>query len=114
MTRVEVCGQKLKEKDFEKFRKAIKSEYIYEIFVDNLPVNDAVGLRVKENDYYLKTNIFFLISLDKKDRIVAVDIVSRPEDYTDISTDFNQDVNFTFSVEFTYQTNVTYDKRYQK
>lgn len=113
MTNVEVCGKRLMPNDFAKFRKAIENEFIYEVFVDDLPVNDAVGLLINGTDYYLKTNVFFTVLVDQKNRIVDVDIVSRPQDYTDITKDFNQNVNFTFSVEFSNQTELKYEKRYK-
>lgn len=64
MSEVDVCKTGLSASDLEKFKKAIKNEYVFEFFVDDLPVVDAVGILVDGFRYFLKTHINFQVSVD--------------------------------------------------
>lgn len=95
-----LCDKSLTHDEFEAFRNAIENEYVFDLVVDGLHVRTSVGLLVNSSSYYLRTNLFFLVSHDYKNATKSIDIVSRPEDFIDISNDFSEEVHFKFSVQF--------------
>ncbi|OUM61421.1 hypothetical protein PIROE2DRAFT_62514 [Piromyces sp. E2] len=67
----EICKKVLKAPELEKFIYAIKNNYWFEMYMDDLPVHGLVGTTV-QNDVYLYTHYEILVKYNE-DRIIQID-----------------------------------------
>jgi len=105
-----LCEKELSVEDIQKFREAIQQNYMFEMFVEDFPVRDSIGL-IKNNRTYLLTHHSFFIDFNKDlGKIIRAFVkiddqdVGHMVDITDINKSIK--VPFTYSVSWR-QTNDT-------
>jgi transmembrane 9 superfamily protein 3 len=108
-----ICTKVLSEKDVEQFIYAIKNQYWYQLFLDDLPVWGMVG-EVLEGDatggekLYIYTHQKFVITYNN-DRVIEVNLTS--ENPVALSTTAN--LAFTYSVSW-HPTSTPFEARFDK
>jgi len=102
-----LCSKKLTPEQTEKFREAIRQNYIFEMFVEDFPVGNYIGV-YKDGKTLLARHLNFNILYNKElGKIIKVSVdYEDPADTIDITaTDKTYDINFTYSVNWG-QTNL--------
>jgi hypothetical protein len=121
-----LCSKQLTQKEINKLRNAIKKDYYFQMFYDDLPIWGFIGKLEKlmkssgnEHKYFIFTHMHFDISYND-DRVVEINVSTDPSRVVDISEDVvgsAEDalvpVEFTYSVKWK-ETEVTFDKRMDK
>eukprot|EP00887_Chlorella_sp_A99_P003316 scaffold26.g3316.t1 len=102
-----LCSKKLTKEEVEKFRKAIKKDYYFQFFYDDLPIWGYVGKveATKTADgkeaqkLFLFTHIHFDIAYNT-DKIIEINVSTDPSKVVDVSEGVGSDVQaeFTYSV----------------
>lgn len=116
-----LCEEYLDPKDLKEFKDAIEDDYFFELFVDDLPMWGYVGEVVHEEfllgksiqgaRVYLYPHLHFSIGYNN-DQIVSANVTTDPKRRVDITdTSVGQEVVFSFSVEWTHTTSITYEDR---
>jgi transmembrane 9 superfamily protein 1 len=110
-----LCEQKLTKDDVKKFRDAVKNDYYFQMYYDDLPIWGFVGkteLTGKDTKYYLFTHVHFDI-LYNKDRVIEVNIGYDSIFFVDITEEKEQTVKFTYSAKWK-ETDKTFSQRMEK
>ncbi|DBA96073.1 TPA: Transmembrane 9 superfamily member 2 [Trebouxia sp. C0004] len=115
-----LCSRDLTAKDLQKFRKAVKKDYYFQMFYDDLPIWGFIGkvekiLRTGEKPdlkFFLFTHIHFEV-LYNNNRVVEINISTDPARTVDITEGDNIIVDYTYSVKWK-STPTPYEKRMDK
>jgi len=103
-----LCKKTLTQNDIKHFRDAIQHHYVFEMFVDDLPVRGFVGEMESRqanygdhvhNDthYYLFTHLDFAIAYNKN-HIIALNLTTDPSQRVELVYGNNIPVEFSYSV----------------
>eukprot|EP00894_Picocystis_sp_ML_P002601 jgi/Pico_ML_1/53118/g3726.t2 len=104
-----ICSIRLGEKETEMFSNAIKANYWYELFVDDLPVWGFVGeYPAGESQAYIFTHKTFQINYND-DRVVMVNLTA--EELKPLVS--GAEIDFTYSVKWV-PTMSTYERRFER
>lgn len=114
---ITLCEKKLTKGDLTKFRDAVKNDYYFQMYYDDLPIWGFVGKteQGKENDktkYLLFTHVHFDIFYNK-DRVIEINVGYDSMYTVDITEDKEQTVKFTYSVKWK-ETNKVFEQRMLK
>ncbi|CAI5485848.1 unnamed protein product [Closterium sp. Naga37s-1] len=120
-----LCTKTLSVEEVQKFRQAVKDDYYFQMFYDDLPVwgfigktNSATGgdggmdSHGQDVRYLLFTHVHFVVSYNG-DRIIAIIVSTDPSQTVDITADAEVKVEFSFSVRWE-ETNIPFEKRMEK
>ncbi|KAK9841340.1 hypothetical protein WJX74_004155 [Apatococcus lobatus] len=115
-----LCSRELTAKDLRKFRKAVKKDYYFQMFYDDLPIWGFIGKVEKlmksgekpDLRYYLFTHIHFEI-LYNANRVIELSVSTDPSKTVDITDGENIIVDYTYSVKW-HDTSIPYEKRMDK
>eukprot|EP01017_Pseudomicrothorax_dubius_P035365 TRINITY_DN4941_c0_g1_i1.p1 TRINITY_DN4941_c0_g1~~TRINITY_DN4941_c0_g1_i1.p1 ORF type:complete len:604 (+),score=140.88 TRINITY_DN4941_c0_g1_i1:65-1876(+) len=101
-TNKKLCETKLKADQKQMFRTAIEEDYIMELFVEDFPVFDYIGM-VHDSKILIRTHLIFRIGYNSANQIVYVTLESGKTEtnYTELLPDDEPQVlRFTYDVEF--------------
>jgi hypothetical protein len=102
--KIEVCEKTFTPEDLELFRKAIRSNYYFEMFVEDVPVGTAVGV-YKDNRYYLANHLRFVIWHNQdKGKLVTAQVTYGEFDLIDITNPLTTPVGFYYTVSWKQTT----------
>lgn len=116
-----ICEKSLSADELNKFRKAVREDWYFQMYYDDLPVWGFIGKMEKilkasttELKYYLFTHIEFDIKYNE-DRVIEINVSTDPQQAQDISEYVASPitVKFTYSVKWS-PTATTFDKRLQR
>ena len=114
-----LCRKTLGAKDLKKFRKAVKDDYYFQMYYDDLPIWGFIGKIEKilkpgapEMRYYLFTHVHFDISYNR-DRVVEINVSTDPLRTVDITEGESVNVEFSYSVKWK-ETHIPYERRMEK
>ncbi|KAH9316271.1 hypothetical protein KI387_024898, partial [Taxus chinensis] len=114
-----LCSKKLTKKDLEKFREAIKKDYYFQMYYDDLPVWGFIGKLEKESKavpngarYLLYKHLHFEI-LYNNDRVIEINVRTDPNFTVDITEDKEVEVDFMYSVKWV-ESQVPFERRMDK
>ncbi|BDA41200.1 Transmembrane 9 superfamily member 3 [Coccomyxa sp. Obi] len=122
-----LCSKVLDKREVDQFRKAIKDDYYFQMFYDDLPIWGFIGKLEKEvvssspGDSHLKHYLFTHVHFDiayNGQRIVEINVSTDPAQVVDLSEDVLRDessvtAEFTYSVKWR-ETDTPYEKRMDK
>ncbi|CAD7700344.1 unnamed protein product [Ostreobium quekettii] len=110
----ELCQKDLSDADVAKFRKAVKEDYYYQMYFDDLPIWGLFGRpeTTPGTKYYLYTHTHFDIAYNG-DRVIGVNVSTDPNKAVDITSVGHVTLPFTYSVKW-HQTELTFDRRLEK
>ena len=101
------CSVQLDQESLKAFVYAVKNDYIYQMYMDDLPLWTMVGEQAG-GSYYLWTHKKFEIGWNE-DRIVDVNLISEHKQKLELNA------NITFSYEVTWkQSSIKFEDRYNK
>lgn len=112
------CEKSLSKEELEKFRKAVRDDWYFQMYYDDLPFWGFIGKMEKilkgsatELKYYLFTHIDFDIKYND-DRVIEINVSTDPQQAQDISEYVAAPVTvkFTYSVKWS-PSPTTFDKR---
>jgi transmembrane 9 superfamily protein 3 len=116
--RKEICSKALSLKESKKFAHAVKKQYWYQLFLDDLPIWGMVGEVVPgqkqdnqektEDKLYLYTHLKFIVTYNQ-DRVIEVNLTSE----NPVPIDRSESIRFTYSVNW-YPTDIAFSKRFDK
>lgn len=110
----EYCSVHLTPEYYESFKYAIKNLYSYQMYLDDLPIEELIGETKRRRDgtesYYLFTHRDFTIGYNN-DRIVDVNVSSTSMYSSELQP--NQDLKFTYSVTWV-ESDVKFEDRFNK
>lgn len=112
---VTLCQNLLSESDVKKFRDAVKNDFYFQMYYDDLPIWGFVGKTEKSGQdvkYSLFTHVHFDI-LYNKDRVIEINVGYDSMYTVDITEDKKQSVKFTYSAKWK-ETDKSYDQRMEK
>lgn len=109
-----LCKKKLSDKELGSFREAVKRDYYFQMFFDDLPVYGFIGkvekiLKTKEFRYFLFTHFHFDIHWNG-DYIIEINVSSDPMRTVDITHGDEVQVEFSYSVKWKH-TSITFGHR---
>ncbi|CAN1266630.1 Transmembrane 9 superfamily member 3 [Linum perenne] len=113
-----VCKKRLSKEEVAQFRAAVKKDYYFQMYYDDLPIWGFIGKVDKEgkdpSDYkhYLFKHIHFDI-FHNKDRVIEINVRTDPNALVDVTEDKEVDVEFLYTVKWK-ETNTPFDKRMDK
>lgn len=126
-----LCKTKLSAADVNRFVDAIKQHYLFEMFVDELPVKGFVGEvetissvydvdelahhsahSHNESHIYLFTHLDFSFSYNGP-HVISCNLTTDPEQRVELIPGKAQEVEFSFGIHW-HQTNVAFDDRMQQ
>uniref|UniRef100_A0A0D6QSK4 Transmembrane 9 superfamily member n=1 Tax=Araucaria cunninghamii TaxID=56994 RepID=A0A0D6QSK4_ARACU len=114
-----LCKKKLTKEDLAKFREAVKNDYYFQMYYDDLPIWGFIGKienenkgEQKEHRYLLYRHLQFTI-LYNNDRVIEIGVQTDPQYTVDITDDNEIDVEFTYSVKWA-QTDIPFERRMDK
>jgi len=114
-----LCSRELSKDDLIKFRTAVKEDYYFQMYYDDLPIWGFIGKIEKilrpgkpEWRYYIFTHIHFDISYNKE-RVIEINVSTDPMRTVDITDGENINVDFSFSVRWK-ETAIPFDRRMEK
>ena len=110
-----LCKTTLAVKDVQKFRDAVKNDYYFQMYYDDLPIWGFIGKA--DNDpknprYFLFTHVHFEIEYNN-DRVIEISVATDASAAVDISEDKELEVEFTFSVKWK-STDKVFERRMDK
>jgi len=102
-----LCTQFLERKEVDKFRRAVKNDYYFQMTFDDLPIWGFIGKVEKilragatpQNRYFLFTHVHFEISYNE-DRVIEINLSTDPLKTIDITADEEMSVRFSYSVQW--------------
>jgi transmembrane 9 superfamily protein 3 len=114
----EWCSKTLTPKEIKHFILAIKNQYYFQLYLDDLPMFSYVGA-VDDNSnptpsYYLFTHYLFTVGHDNKGRIVEVNVTSDHKPVLLKDDDKEMEIKFTYTVEYIEDNNIVFEKRFHK
>eukprot|EP00897_Mesotaenium_endlicherianum_P009077 jgi/Mesen1/8198/ME000442S07474 len=115
-----LCPKTLTVEDLRKFRKAVKEDYYFQMFYDDLPIWGFIGKTYQdtkpdgkeETRYLLFTHVHFDVSYNK-DRVIEINVSTDPQQFVDITEDKTVQAEFSFSTKWS-ETSTPYEKRMEK
>ncbi|KAI6677238.1 hypothetical protein NL676_038034 [Syzygium grande] len=114
-----VCKRKLSKEDVARFRAAVKKDYYFQMYYDDLPIWGFIGKVDKEGKtdpseykYFLFKHIQFDI-LYNKDRVIEISAKMDPHSVVDLTEDKDVDVEFMYTVKWK-ETDTPFEKRMDK
>jgi hypothetical protein len=117
-----LCKKTLNSKDLKKFRKAVKDDYYFQMYYDDLPIWGFIGKIEKilrhthgngpELRYYLFTHVHFDISYNG-DKIIEINVSTDPLRTVDITDGDEVAVEFSYSVKWK-ETRIPFERRMEK
>lgn len=115
-----LCDKKLNRDDVAKFRDAIKNEFYYQMYYDDLPFWAFIGKVEDESwradgkgpKYFLFTHVHF-DALYNGNQIIEIHAFSHPSHVVDVTEDADFEVGFTYSV-FWNETSVLHKNRMER
>uniref|UniRef100_A0A0D6QVG0 Transmembrane 9 superfamily member n=1 Tax=Araucaria cunninghamii TaxID=56994 RepID=A0A0D6QVG0_ARACU len=114
-----LCKKKLTKQDLGKFREAIKNDYYFQMYYDDLPIWGFIGKVDKEMKpdqkgprYLLYTHVHFEIFYNK-DRVIEINVRTDPRFTVDITEDKELEVEYMYSVKW-QETDLPYEQRMEK
>ncbi|GIL73933.1 hypothetical protein Vretimale_5121 [Volvox reticuliferus] len=117
-----ICESVLDAEHLAKFRKAVKEDWYFQMYYDDLPVWGFIGRMEKlfkprgvaEYKYFLFTHIDFDIKYND-DRVIEINVSTDPQEAVNISENVSGTVKarFTYSVKWT-PTATTFEQRLQR
>ncbi|PIN25419.1 Endosomal membrane protein, EMP70 [Handroanthus impetiginosus] len=116
-TGVVLCQQKLKRGDVAKFRDAIKNDFYYQMYYDDLPLWAFIGKVEDESwtadgkgpKYFLFTHVQF-DALYNGNQVIEIHAFGDPSHVVDFTDDVDVKVEFTYSVSWN-ETSIPYENR---
>ena len=113
------CSKKLTREDVAKFREAVKKDYYFQMYYDDLPIWGFIGKVDKEGKadpseykYSLYKHIHFDV-LYNKDRVIEISAKTDPSSVVDLTEDTEADADFTYTVKWK-ATEIPFEKRMDK
>ena len=112
-----ICTMKLTQDHMKLFRDAIKRDYMFELYVDGLPVRGFVGEVVQDEldrekqHYFLFPHLEFSVAVNG-DRVIAVNVSADPSQRIELEYGKDLKIDFSFSTRF-WDTSVTFDNRFE-
>eukprot|EP00899_Mesostigma_viride_P015679 jgi/Mesvir1/24111/Mv10831-RA.2 len=114
-----LCTKVLKEKELKKFRKAVKDDYYFQMYYDDLPIWGFIGKVEKilrggatELRYYLFTHVHFDIYYNNN-RVIEINVSTDPLRTVDITDNTEVSVEFRYSVKW-QETKIPFERRMEK
>lgn len=113
-----LCKKLLSKKEVSIFRRAVKKDYFFQMFYDDLPIWGLIGRMDiegrQENDYkyYLYKHIHFEI-FHNKDRVIEINVQMDPNWVIDLTEDKEIDAEFSYSVKWK-ETDIPFENRMDK
>lgn len=113
-----VCKKTLTKEDVGKFRAAVRKDYYFQMYYDDLPIWGFIGKVDKEGKdpsdyrYYLYKHIHFDIFYNK-DRVIEINVRTDQNALVDVTEDNEVDVEFYYTVKWK-ETNTPFEKRMDK
>mmetsp|Transcript_12122 Transcript_12122/g.21462 ORF Transcript_12122/g.21462 Transcript_12122/m.21462 type:complete len:587 (-) Transcript_12122:544-2304(-) len=107
-----LCKKSLSMEDLEAFRNAVRQDFYFQMYYDDLPVWGFIGKMEKVKGaikLYLFTHFHFELS-HNGDNVIEINVSSDPMRTVDITTPTTLDVTFSYSVKWKH-TAVTADHR---
>lgn len=102
------CSVQLDAEKLRAFVYAVKNDYIYQMYMDDLPLWTMVGEQGDAGSYYLWTHKKFEIGYNE-DRIVDINLISEHKQKLELNA------NITFSYEVIWkQSSIKFKDRYNK
>jgi len=105
----------LTKEDLEKFREAVKKDYYFQMYYDDLPIWGFIGKADKENSadpFLLYKHLHFEIMYNN-DRVIEISVRTVPSFSVDITEDKEIEVDFTYSVK-RVETQIPFERRMDK
>lgn len=110
-----VCSKSLTADEVNQFIEAIKQDYWFEMFIDDLSIKGPVGAKFTtqsgRNSYYLVTHLHFDIAYNE-DKVIAVNMTTDPSEVAELKPNEAALVEFSFSTKFA-PTDVKYEDRHE-
>ncbi|KAF9593739.1 hypothetical protein IFM89_024877 [Coptis chinensis] len=115
-----ICNKSLNREEVEKFRDAVKNDFYFQMYYDDLPLWGFIG-KVEEElwnhpetgrCYQLFKHVEFNI-LYNEDRVIEIIALSDPNSSVDITENANTNVEFTYSVSWN-ATSIQFANRMRK
>ncbi|BBN04783.1 ABC-2 type transport system permease protein [Marchantia polymorpha subsp. ruderalis] len=107
-----LCEKVLKKEDLQKFRMAVKNDYYFQMYYDDLPIWGFIGKAKEDNKFSLFTHVHFDINYNG-DRVIEINVSTDPKYAKDISDDTDQKVEFTYSAKWK-AVDTPFDRRMEK
>lgn len=114
-----LCKKKLSKEDLAKFRDAVKNDYYFQMYYDDLPIWGFVGKVENANKgdekkprYLLYRHVHFDI-LYNDDRVIEISVHTDPQYTVDITEDKEIEVEFMYSVKWK-KTDIPFERRMDK
>lgn len=113
------CTAKLTAENVAKFRDAVKKDYYFQMYYDDLPIWGFIGKVDKEGKadpseykYFLYKHLHIEI-LYNKDRVIEISAKMDPQSVVDLTEDKPVDADFTYTVKWR-ETDFPFEKRMDK
>lgn len=113
------CKKKLSKEEIVQFRNAVKKDYYFQMYYDDLPIWGFIGKVDKEGKtdpseyrYFLYKHIQFDI-LYNKDRVIEISARMDPQSVVDLTEDKEVDADFMYTVKWR-ETDTPFEKRMDK
>lgn len=110
-----LCVKTLSVKEVQTFREAVKKEYYFQMFYDELPIWGFIGDKAKISNppkFYLFTHVHFAISYNNE-FVIEINVATDASTKVDISEDKEVEVTFTYSTNWE-NTPKTFEQRREK
>ena len=114
-----LCERTLSANDLKKFRRAVKDDYYFQMYYDDLPIWGFVGKIEKilnpgapELRYYLFTHVHFDVAYNG-DKVIEINVSTDPLRTVDITDGDSVRVEFSFSVKWK-ETRIPFNRRMEK
>jgi len=115
---VSVCNTKLSKEDVARFRSAVRKDYYFQMYYDDLPIWGFIGKVDKEGKdpieyrYFLYKHIHFDVFYNK-DRVIEINVRTDPNALVDLTEDAEVNAEFLYTVKWK-ETNTAFEKRMDK
>ncbi|RZB92421.1 Transmembrane 9 superfamily member 3 isoform C [Glycine soja] len=112
---ISVCNRKLSKQDVARFRSAVRKDYYFQMYYDDLPIWGFIGKVDKEGKdpsdyrYFLYKHIHFDVFYNK-DRVIEINVRTDPNALVDLTKDSEVDAEFLYTVKWK-ETNTPFEKR---
>ncbi|KAB2604593.1 phagocytic receptor 1b [Pyrus ussuriensis x Pyrus communis] len=113
------CRRKLTKEEVAQFRTAVKKDYYFQMYYDDLPIWGFLGKVDKEGKtdpreykYFLYKHIQFDARYNK-DRVIEITAKMDPHSVVDLTEDKGVDADFMYSVKWS-DTNIPFENRMDK
>ncbi|CAM6116820.1 unnamed protein product [Calypogeia fissa] len=106
-----LCKKSLTKEEVGKFRAAIKEEYYFQMYYDDLPLWGFIGKLEDDGKYNLYTHAHFDISYNG-DRVIEIRVTLETK-AKDITEEKEQEVEFTYSAKWV-KVDIPFERRMEK